>query len=145
MRLPTRRAEKLKIRPNEGPLYMTLEGIEKMKRQLERITKQDLPQAIEDVRTTGEMGDFSENAEYQEAKSRMRRFHNRVLNLKDKIKRAVPIEHVESDKVCLGSTVLLESENQERKTFEVVGPQETDPFKDRISYISPIGSQLMDR
>ncbi|NQV89315.1 MAG: GreA/GreB family elongation factor [Parcubacteria group bacterium] len=146
MRLPTRKSQSLKIPHDEGPLYLTQGGIEKLERRLKKIESLELPEAIEDVRRTGEFGDFSENAEYQEAKWRMRRLHNSVLTIKDKLKRAVLIE---TDKgvggVQIGSTVVLQTTQGDRKTFEIVGPSETDPTRGRLSYRSPLGASLMGR
>lgn len=123
---------------------MTKEGIEKLKRTLKRITESDLPQAIEDVRTYGELGDFSENAEYQEAKGRMRRLRNRAMSIEEKLKHVIPIENDGSETVQLGSSVRLQSKDDE-KTFELVGPAETNPAKGRISHISPLGSDLIGK
>ncbi len=146
MRLPTRKSQKLKLPQDEGPLYLTKAGIEKLERRLERIETTELPQAIEDVRRTGEFGDFSENAEYQEAKGRMRRLHNSVLVIKDKLKRAVLIEKEEGMQgVQIGSVVVLETGDGQHKTFEIVGPSETDPTRGRVSYKSPLGARLINR
>lgn len=146
MRLPTRKSQKLKIPVDEGPLYLTEGGIEKLERRLDRIEKTELPQAIEDVRRTGEFGDFSENAEYQEAKGRMRRLHNSVTIIKDKLKRVVLIKAQEGmEGVQIGSTVVVQTSEGDKKTFEIVGPSETDPTRGRLSYKSPLGSRLMGR
>lgn len=143
MRLPIRRSERLKTGGDDGPLYLTKEGLEKLKMKLEKLEKLELPQAIEDVRITAEFGDFSENAEYQEAKARMRRLHGQVLNLKEKIKRAVLIQtNLIHDVVQLGSTVVLEKDGT-LKTFQIVGPHEADPARGRISHLSPLGSSLV--
>jgi transcription elongation GreA/GreB family factor len=146
MRVPTRKSQKLKIPKDEGPLYLTKGGIEKLERRLERVESTELPQAIEDTRRTGEFGDFSENAEYQEAKGRMRRLHNSVTIIKEKLKRAVLIEADEGVRgVQIGSTVVLQTHGGDRKTFEIVGPSETDPIRGRLSYRSPLGASLMGR
>lgn len=144
MRLPIRRSEKLKTNNEDGPFYITEDGLDKLRRKLERIGATDLPQAIADTRTTAEQGDFSENAEYQEAKARMRRLHGQVARLKDQIKRAVVIESSASDTVQLGSTVVLEK-NETERTFRIVGSHEADPARGRISHVSPLGAALMGR
>lgn len=145
MRLPIRRSERLKTGGDDGPLYLTKEGLKKLEQRLKTVEERELPQAIEDVRITAEFGDFSENAEYQEAKARMRRLHGQVLNLREKIKRAVLIQTDEMHNVVqLGSTVLLEKDGTE-KTFQIVGPHEADPARGRISHLSPLGSVLVGR
>lgn len=144
MRLPLRRSERLKIHADEGPLHMTQDGVEKLSRKLKQIEETELPQSIEDVKHTAEFGDFSENAEYQEAKSRMRRLHAQIFTIKEKLKQAMIIKPntALTGTVQLGSTVILEINGSE-KTFFLVGPQEADPTKGRLSYVSPLGAKLM--
>src|SRR3989344_6740765 len=107
MRLPIRRGEKMKKR-DEETLYVTPAGITAMEREIQRIEHTDLPEAIADVRQTAAFGDFSENAEYQEAKSRMRRLHARLFQLKEQVKQAVVIRKTGADRVSLGSTILVD-------------------------------------
>lgn len=146
MRLPIRRSQRLKIDTEaDEPLYLTKEGIEKLQRKLERLEKQELPQAISDVQWTGQFGDFSENAEYQEAKGRMRRLHDQIAHLKERLKRIVIIQKSGAQSVQLGSTVELEMQDGKSKTFEIVGPQETDPLRGRLSFKSPLGARLINR
>ncbi len=129
----------------DEPLYLTSDAIQKMKRRLVRIQGEELPQAIADVRRTGEFGDFSENAEYQEAKGRMRRLHDQATTIKEKLKVVVEIEvPTEGSVVQMGSTVVLATGGGE-KTFQIVGPQETDPMKGKLSFKSPLGAKLMGR
>ncbi|MFA4845899.1 MAG: GreA/GreB family elongation factor [Patescibacteria group bacterium] len=146
MRLPTRRAQKLKIDPEaDEPLYLTQDGLDRLHRVLERVEKVDLPQAIADVTETGQFGDFSENAEYQEAKGRMRRYHDQITSIKERLKKIVVIDKtVSHQSVQLGSTVVLETGGK-TKTFEIVGPQETDPLRGRLSFKSPLGAKLINR
>ncbi len=144
MRMPLRKSQRLNIPKDEGPLYLTPEGIEKLKRRLQTIERVELPQAIADTQRTGEFGDFSENAEYQEAKGRMRRLHTSVLSINDKLSRAVPIDKSGSDVVEIGSYVTLVTQTGE-KIYQIVGPAEANPMNGRLSYRSPLGAKLMGR
>lgn len=144
MRLPTRKSELARrLKVSDEPVYVTEEGLKKMKRQLSHL-KTELPEAIEDVRRTGEFGDFSENEEYKEAKYRMRNISNRITILQEKLKMVVLIENDGSKTIQLGSTVVLDS-SAGRKTFELVGSHETDPMCGRISHKSPLGVRLMSK
>lgn len=146
MQLPFRPKEKMKqALQSDEPLYLTRGAIEKMKRRLERIEGEELPQAIADVRRTGEFGDFSENAEYQEAKGRMRRLHDQAISIKEKLKIVIEIEPSGSGVVQMGSVVVLELADGTTKTFHIVGPQEADPMSGKLSFKSPLGSKLMGR
>lgn len=144
MRLPLRRSERLKIHTDDGPFRITADGLKKLISKLKHIESTDLPESILDVQRTAEFGDFSENAEYQEAKARMRRLHAQIFSLKEKIKQADVIEsNVVSDgTVQLGSTVLLETKGMQ-KTFFIVGSHEANPIQGRISHLSPLGVRLI--
>ena len=144
MRLPTRRGELLKrTKEDSGPIQLTAGGVLKLQKQLKDLQTVQLPQAIEDVKRTGEFGDFSENAEYQEAKSRMRRIHARIIGITEELKRVSVIAAPRQDgSVQLGSKVTFESSGKQQ-TFELVGPSEAYPARGRISHLSPLGSLLM--
>lgn len=145
MRLPTRKKELAnnQLKGDDGPVYLTKLGLEKLKHHLTDLETQH-KQAVKDVQTTGEFGDFSENAEYQEAKHRLRNIANRMMILKERLKNVVVIKKNESDKdrIQLGSTVILQM-NERILTFEIVGPQEANPMHGRISHLSPLGSALI--
>src|SRR3989338_5665794 len=150
MQLPFRPKQKMKQLLQESePVYLTPGGIEKLEHRLVHIQKIELPQAIEDVRRTGEFGDFSENAEYQEAKGRMRRLHDQVTSIQEKLKQAIVIEVPLAGEgggiIQMGSTVRVQTSQGPEKLFQIVGPQETDPLRGRLSFKSPLGSKLMGR
>lgn len=141
MRIPQRKGEKDKrALQSDGPVYLTKEGIEKLKKQIERI-EYDLPGAISELQRTREMGDLSENAAYQQAKHQVRRMQARHFHLTERLKNVIEIEKGGSDTVQLGSTVAIEVDGNQR-TLEIVGPLETDPIKGRISHESPLGQAL---
>jgi len=143
MRLPTRKKEldNQQLKGDDGPVYLTKAGKEKIEHQLIDLKKQHV-QAVKDVQTTGEFGDFSENAEYQEAKHRMRHLAARMTTLSEKLKRVVLIEKEQDGKIGLGSTVTLKMNNR-TLAFELVGPHEANPMQGRLSHVSPLGSHLI--
>ena len=145
MQIPTRRAQKIP-RDDGGPVYLTREAIERIKRTIQDLEKNNRPQAVEDVSRTVALGDLSENAEYQEAKFRLRNIDGRLFGMKDRLRRAVEIEQGASDdgRVTIGSTVTLEKDGK-TTTYEIVGEVETAPAKGRLSFKSPLGSALMGR
>lgn len=146
MRLPLRKHERLKIHKDEGSLYLTKDGLEKLKHTLVDLQKVQLPQAIEDVKRTAEFGDFSENAEYQEAKGRLRRIHARIFSITEDLKRvSIITQNAHAlGQVQMGSTVVLET-NGMQKTYQIVGPHEANPVKGRVSHVSPLGSALVGK
>lgn len=145
-----RKSDKLKVR-DESPIPITEEGFKRLKEKLARL-KGPLPELIAETQRAAAYGDRSENAEYQTAKSTLRRTHRQILSIEDQIKRAVIIRTGPnvSGTVQLGSTVLLEMDSAsspqggEQKTFQIVGPHETNPAKGRISNQSPLGAALIN-
>ena len=142
MQIPIRKKEQHRRYADAGgPVLLTKAGIKRLEQTLNDLEKNQLPKAITEVRRTAEMGDFSENAAYQEAKARMRRIHGRITMIRDRLSRAQVIKHASSGFVEIGSIVVLNIGGTE-KTFEIVGPSETNPSRGRISHLSPLGSAL---
>lgn len=143
MQIPKRRAQALKIHESESP-YVTKEKLVRYEAELRDLEKHLRPPVVEELSRAVRMGDLSENAEYQDAKSRLARMDGRIFSLKEKIKNAVVIDERATDGVIrIGSTVTVYSEAG-AKTYQIVGPQETNPTKGRISHLSPLGSALLN-
>ena len=124
--------------------YLSTAAISRMKKKLERLKKIDRPAGIIEQQRTAEMGDFSENVAYQEAKWKLRRINSQIDSLTDKIAHAIPIESGASDTVRIGSTVILQSRDKELK-YQIVGVQEADTSKGRISHNTPVGTSLLGK
>lgn len=145
MRLPTRKKELERQQTEEPDLHFTPGKIEAMKRELAHLIDSERGVAAAEVVRTGEMGDFSENAGYQWAKQNLRRINSRILSLTEKINHAIPIVHeVGSTRVRIGSIVTVRLEpGSATYVYEILGSQESDPMKGRISHHSPIGNALL--
>jgi transcription elongation GreA/GreB family factor len=142
MRIPMRRSQQLKKHDDSGDVHLTTEGLRRLHDEIRRLEGQK-PQAIEDVVRTGQFGDFSENAEYQEAKFRLRRIDARIFQLKERLKRVRVIEKPKEDgTVQIGSRVTVEA-NEKQTAYEIVGPNEANPSRGRVSYLSPLGAALL--
>ncbi len=101
------------------------------------------PAAAAEVARLAELGDFSENAEYQLAKGRLRGINANIVKLEFEINNAEVIGSAsKSGTVEVGSVVTVEVEGKE-KQFEILGSSETNPSKGIISYTSPLGSALL--
>lgn len=122
---------------------MTQEKFLALQKKLERLIKVTRLQAMADVKRTGENGDFSENAEYQIAKGRLRGINQGILDLQDQLKNVNIIKPNKNiNTVQLGNkvTVLI---NGQKKIFQILGSSETNPTLGIISHKSPIGSALI--
>ena len=143
MRVPIRKAGKYtNLKPD---FNITQEKFAECKQNLERLKKQVRPKLSSEVKLLSEGGDFSENAGYQMAKGRLRGLNNKIDKLEEIIKYANIIpDNLANDSVQLGSFVTIQS-IKNTKTYQILGPTETDPLKGIISHKSPLGSALMDK
>lgn len=144
MQIPKRRGEEEARLKRVYDYYLTPEKIEAMKRQLERLKKEERPLAISETQRLAEMGDFSENVGYQVAKAHLRRINGKIMTIEERLKMAIPIERGGSSdgRIRIGSAVTLWSEGREVR-YEIVGALETDPLRGRISHLSPLGQLLL--
>lgn len=130
--------------PDTGPVYLTAEGIENLKKRLARL-KESLPRLIEETKRTAAYGDRSDSAEYREAKSALRRANSQIIGTEDRLRRAALISPVKNlGIVQIGSKVTLDLNGSE-KVFEIVGSIETNPGSGRISNKSPLGGALLGK
>ena len=140
MQLPYRKPGKYSQVPTDT--LMTEGKFQDLKKKLEKL-KASQPQAAKDVARLAEMGDFSENVEYQLAKGRLRSLNERILRLEYELEHAQIIEPSKQKNIVeLGHTVTLYNA-QGQKTFQILGSSETNPSKGVISHSSPIGSALL--
>lgn len=115
-----------------------------LKKKLEKL-QHTRPQAAAEVARLAELGDFSENVEYQLAKGRLRGINNNMLKLEHELNRAVIIApKKKTDTIQIGHTVTVEIGGAQ-KTYQILGSSETNPGKGIISYNSPIGEALMGK
>lgn len=144
MQIPKRKAIYQRSEHEDAVVFLSKEGLKKLEAQIVRLQKIEEPKAIEDVSVAVQKGDLSENAEYHEARSRLTRIQNRIISLTERLKRVELIDPKQTDVTQIGSSVIVECDGKERH-FQIVGPQETNPAEGRISYLSPIGSALLDK
>lgn len=122
---------------------MTEAKLTELKNKLERL-KNAQPQAAAEVSRLAQLGDFSENAEYQMAKGKLRGINNGILLLDRQINVAEIIKpNKDAGTVQLGSTVTIDDGARTRK-YQILGSTETNPQKGIISHHSPIGAALFD-
>ncbi|MEK7084499.1 MAG: GreA/GreB family elongation factor [Patescibacteria group bacterium] len=139
MRTTDRKPKKLAPEPD---FFLTEKKYTELGRTLAGLKKIQ-PQMAAEVARLGEMGDFSENAEYQLAKGRLRGINNRILKLQYQLDHAVIIAPAEAtDTVQIGNSVMIEH-NGRVQTYRILGSSETNPNKGVISHNSPLGAALL--
>lgn len=123
---------------------LTKEGVDTLKTELDGLIAKrvDIAEAIKSAR---ELGDLTENAEYQSARAEQDRHETRIAELQNILQNVEIIKKPRgAAKVQLGSRVKLKS-NGKAKEFQVVGTVEADPLSGKISDESPIGRALLGK
>ncbi len=123
-------------------VLMTQEGMEKIKTELDELTKVRRPEIVSRIKTAKELGDLSENAEYSSAKDEQSFIEGRIEEIENILKHAKVVKSNGTDTVGIGTTVKVEIEG-EQDSFDIVGPTESDPEKGKISVDSPVGQALL--
>ncbi len=125
---------------------MTKEGYEKLKAELDRIMKVERPKNIKDIEEARAHGDLSENAEFHAAKEKQGHLDAKKRELQNKLANAqiIDISKLTNEKVVFGATVTLaDTESGDIKTYTLVGQEEADFKKGKISIQSPVGKALI--
>lgn len=145
MQTPYRKYDKIP-RQKSDP-HITEEKFKELKNKLDKLKNIQRPREAEEVKRLAAMGDFSENAGYQLAKSRLRGINQRILDIEDLISRAEIIQPlINTGKVQLGNYVTIENlETKKNKTYQILGSAETNPLSGVISHSSPLGSALLNK
>lgn len=128
--------------------YITKDGLEKMKKELEALKNVKRKEIIERIRNAKELGDLSENAEYAEAKDEQSFIEGRIIELENFINKAMLIDESmqSSGMVSVGSTVIIQCEGDEKeKEYMIVGSNEANPTVGRISNESPFGRAFLGK
>lgn len=127
--------------------YLTAEGLEKIKKELEELKTTGREELSKRLRAAIEMGDLSENADYIQAKEEQGFLEGRIQELDNILHNVVIIDEKDKPKgiIDIGSTVTVQESTFPEETYFVVGPQEADPVNGRISYASPIGKALIGK
>ena len=132
---------------NKEPI--TYQGLEKLKKELHELKNIKRPKIVEAIAEARGHGDLKENAEYHAAKEEQSRTEGRIIEINDLIARANVIDVTKlekKDSVIFGSTVsLIDLENNQKKTYKIVGKDEADLTKNYIYFRSPIGKALIGK
>ena len=128
---------------------ITAEGLKKLEEELAQRKGPIREEIVERLKEARAQGDLSENSEYDQAKEDQGKNESRIVELELMIKTAVIIDTSSSGKegiVSLGCTVILKDvETGEEETYTVVGTTEADPFNNKISNESPVGTAMLGK
>lgn len=143
MQTPIRKYDKIP-RQKSDP-HITEDKFNELIAKKDRLIKISRPKEAAEVQRMALMGDFSENAGYQLAKSRLRGINNRVTEIEDLLARAEIIRNPHNqEEVELGAVVTLEKSGLQ-KDYRILGSAETNPDLGIISHNSPLGQALIGK
>jgi transcription elongation factor GreA len=127
------------------PSYLTQEGAEKLRQEFEYLKGPARDDLAKRLRLAIQQGDLSENADYISAKEEQGFLEGRIVELTSILTNIVIIDESGSkkEKVDVGTKVTIQEDDFPEETYFLVGPQEANPSKGRISHNSPIGEALL--
>ncbi len=128
--------------------YLSEEAISQYKKELYYLVKHKRKEITEKLESARSLGDLSENAEYQESKEEQLNVETRIVELEERLSRAVVLRRNEKERTVIeiGCVVSLKKDGSEEiLQYQIVSSGEADPLKRKISNESPLGSSLLRR
>ena len=129
-------------------IFLTSEGYLELEQELNYLKLEKRPKVINALKEARALGDLSENAEYDAARSEQESTENRIKQIEYTLEHAVIIDdnNTDSGVVGLGSTVILQYDgDDDTEEYRIVGSQEADPFNNKISNESPIAAAILNK
>lgn len=131
---------------NDDKEYLSQEKFDELRKELEYLRSEGRKKVLADLEYAKSLGDLSENAEYHEARSKQAELEDRVAMLEVLLKSASIVSHKQSDVVAMGSSVVVrKKDGKTDQTYEMVGTEEADMSKGKLSNKSPLGNALIGR
>jgi transcription elongation factor GreB len=125
--------------------YITPAGFARLKAELKRLVEIERPEVVRTVSWAASNGDRSENGDYIYGKKRLREIDRRVRFLIKRLENASVVDNAgrDTEQVFFGATVRLRSAAGDERTVTIVGADEVDAARGRVSWISPVAAALI--
>ena len=126
--------------------YITPAGHARLKDELEHLVKRERPHVVEIVAWAASNGDRSENGDYIYGKRRLREIDRRIRFLTKRLDIAEivdPLRQGDNDQIFFGARVTIADSTGAENTYTIVGIDEADASRGRISWISPLARALI--
>lgn len=133
------------VASTSGKNYISPAGYDRLKAELKQLVEVERPEVVRTVAWAASNGDRSENADYLYGKRRLREIDRRVHFLIKRLEAAEVVESAgrETDQVFFGATVVVRWHGKDERNVTIVGADEVDPARQRVSWISPIARALL--
>lgn len=128
-------------------VYLSKERYDELQAELARLKTEGRGAVADRLKHAKELGDLSENSEYQEAREEQSRLEQKINQLEELLRHSSIIKkgNGTADTVKIGSKVRVKTENGDVRNFAIVGSNESDPVNGKVSNESPIGRGLLGR
>ncbi len=124
--------------------YFTADGLKKIKEELKEIKTVELRKVTKLIKEAAAFGDLKENASYHDARDKKSFLLGRIEQLENAINEAIVVAKKEGGKIQVGSEIDILIDGKKEK-YHIVAPGEADILKNKLSYQSPLGQQLMSK
>ncbi len=133
--------------PKKDECLLTSQGYIKIEEELNELKTVKRPQIIEAIKDARAQGDLSENADYDAARNDQAELEARIKELEYMLEHAKIIEEANDGCVGVGSTIVIsyDGDDDDKEEYKIVGSLEANPFENRISNESPIGSAVLGK
>jgi len=133
------------LQPQGVKNYITPAGYARMKSELKQLLDVERPEVVGIVHWAASNGDRSENGDYIYGKKRLREIDRRIRFLIKRLEIAEVVDSrgQEQDQVFFGATVSVRDSAGTVRTLSIVGMDEVDPARGRVSWISPVARALL--
>lgn len=127
--------------------YITPEGAEKLRAEYAQLFHEERPKLVETIAWAASNGDRSENADYIYGKRRLREIDSRLRFLSDRLEKAFVVDPktLSGKTILFGATVTLLDEDEKSVTYQIVGEDEGDVLRGKISWKSPVAKALLGK
>lgn len=123
---------------------ITKQGFYRLKQEYQELKEVKKPKAVKRLQRARNMGDLSENSEYQTAKEELMFIEQRIAELEQVIKNAAVIDKKQTNTVQIGNWVVVENQGNQQR-FLIVGDFEANPNENKLSHTSPLGRALIGK
>ena len=131
--------------PQGAKNYITPAGLARLRSELKALVEVERPELVKTVAWAASNGDRSENADYIYGKRRLRQIERRIRFLMKRLEIAEPVDPRDrgEERVFFGATVSYRDGKGGEHTVSIVGTDEVDPARGRVSWVSPIARALL--
>ena len=121
---------------------LTAEGFLELETELNELKNVRRPEVINALKEARANGDLSENADYDAARNEQAQIEARIKELEYKLEHSKIVDKEKGGKAGIGSVVTIQDEDGDEEEYKLVSSVEADPFNNKISVESPIGTAI---